>query len=166
MTTFILPGFSPHNEIWAKEAQKELGPEAQVVRWPHWDTGNKEPDWLNLEAQKIVTPLEEPVNILAKSIGTAVAMKVTAQKSDLVKKIILCGIPFTNFTPSDEAIYGPLKTFPVEKILVFQNRADPYGAYNVVEPLLHHLNPQLKIVETPRDDHEYPFFDEFKKFLT
>src|SRR3989344_8632137 len=78
--TFLLPGFSLKNKEWAEEVREKLKPEIPVIvfYWPHWETGEKEEDWIEKEADKILEQAKATggmVNILAKSIGTIVAMR-------------------------------------------------------------------------------------------
>jgi len=164
MKTLILPGFSPKNKNWADSVQKQIIQSA-TLEWAHWQTDKAETNWLENEARKIVGEIKEPTNFIAKSMGTAVAMKVLEWKEDFIHKIILCGIPMYDLQEGDKSLYEPLKKFPAEKIICFQNDLDNHGSYDEVEKFLHILNPKLKIVSKPRDDHEYPYFEDFIDFL-
>ncbi|KKU56702.1 hypothetical protein A3H89_03210 [Candidatus Amesbacteria bacterium RIFCSPLOWO2_02_FULL_48_11] len=168
MQTIILPGYSPKNQAWAEETQSALDSTtpAIVINYAHWETGTADPDWLDKETRKLIDFVDSrQVNILAKSIGTAVAMGVLKQKPDLVNKVIFCGIPILDFKPGDETYYQPLKTFPSDKILCIQNADDNHGGYTQAEKFLHSLNPNLKIISKPRSDHEYPYIEDFIAFL-
>lgn len=168
METIILPGFSQKNKVWAEETKsslKEIG-EVSIVYWDHWQTGSAEPGWLENETKKLINYIQDrQVNILAKSIGTAVAMGVVSQKPDSINKVILCGIPVADFTSGDEKRYEPLKYLPSDKCLCIQNESDNHGSYLEVKRFLRSINPNVNIISKPRSDHEYPYFDDFSSFL-
>ncbi len=168
METIILPGFSLKNKTWADDVRTSLSPalSATVVNWAHWETGNAESGWIEQEAEKIVGVIQNRhVNIIAKSIGTAVAMEVLRLRPNLIDRIVLCGIPTRDFATGDENRYGLLKTFPEDKILCIQNSIDPHGSYAEAEKFLHSINLRLSLVSKPRSDHEYPYTDDFINFL-
>lgn len=169
MDTIILPGFSLKNKDWVEEIQKGLNSifPTSIVYWAHWETGKTEADWIEKEAEKIVNNIQgKQVNILAKSIGTAVVMVILKLKPELVNKIILCGVPIYDLPEGDEKCYEPLRKFPPEKILCIQNKDDNHGSFREVEKILHSLNPNLKIISQPRSDHDYPYPNEFIEFLS
>lgn len=169
MKTIILPGFSIKNKKWAEGIQKKLTLHfpVEIIYWPHWQSGKREENWLEKEADKIVASIgkNKKVNILAKSIGTVVAMIVLKLNPALVNKIILCGVPLRGFREGDERYYEPLKKFPTEKLLSLQNENDHLGGFSEVEKFLHTLNPEIKTISKPRSDHQYPYPEEFIKFL-
>ena len=168
MKTIILPGFSMKNKVWAEEVQASLSSvfPATVANWAHWETGNAESRWIEREAEKIVGLIQnKQVNIVAKSIGTAVAMIIVKLKPDLVNKVILCGVPVRDLEKEDKNFYEPLRTFPEDKILCIQNSDDPHGNYAEAEKFLHSINSRLKIISKPQSDHEYPYTDDFINFL-
>ena len=168
MQTIILPGFSSKNKSWAEEIKDVLAltNPTTVVNWTHWETGETAPDWMNQEINKIIDLIQDkPVNLLAKSIGTLIAMMVLEKKPALINKIILCGIPVLDFHSGDEKQYKILKTFPSDKIICFQNESDNHGSYYEVEKFLHSINPAIKIISKPRSDHEYPYAEEFSDLL-
>lgn len=168
MNTIILPGFSVSNKEWAGEIQKKLGCEfpTSVVFWSHWETGKTETGWIEKEAEKIINSFKDKqVNIIAKSIGTIVTMAVLKLKPGLVNKLILCGIPIRDFNSGDEKYYDILREFPTEKLMCIQNKDDNHGSFQVVMQMLHPINLKINIVSMPRADHEYPYPDEFIRFI-
>ena len=168
MKTIILPGFSLKNKDWLDNIYGrliEVVP-SKAIEWAHWRTGKAETRWIEKEAKEISLTIQGPINIIAKSIGTAVATTVLKLKPDYINKIILCGVPINDFIKGDEKYYKSLKTFPQEKFICFQNEADNHGGYKEVERFLHSLNHNLLIVSKPRSDHEYPYPNDFIDFLT
>jgi len=168
MNIAILPGFSPKNEEWALSVQeelKELGP-ITVIRWPHWETQTVEAGWLEDEANKIVQRIgDNKIIIIAKSIGTLVAMEVVRHKPAGVNKLILCGIPVNDFQEGDDKRFEVLAGFDPEKIAVFQNEEDPHGKPEQIKELINKVNPEIKISPKQRSDHEYPYSADFIAFI-
>lgn len=168
METIVLPGFSLKNKAWAEEVRTILNSRfpTTVANWAHWGTGHAESGWMEQEAEKIVGLIQdEHVNLVAKSIGTAVAMRILESKPDLVDKVILCGVPVRDFEKGDENLYESLRIFREDKILCIQNSDDNHGSYAEVEKFLHSINPRLVVISKPRSDHEYPYTDDFINFL-
>lgn len=192
MTTLILPGYSLKNKDWAEETKRQLvlelpkksclfratressfsrsqsgirGTLVRVAYWSHWETGQTEDNWVEKETDKIINNLQsERVNLLAKSIGTMVAMVVLRRKPEMVNKLILCGIPINDFLPGNEKYYEVLRDFPAENILCIQNKDDNHGSYDGVEKFVHSINPAIKIISKDRADHEYPYSEDFIVF--
>lgn len=167
MKILILPGYSLKNKIWAEELKNELGlgDKIQIAYWEHWETGSSTDDWLNAEAQKIINGLITPVNIIAHSAGTLVAMKVLKSKAHLINKIILCGIPVNDFLPGDQNLYEALNLLKPENILCVQNENDNHGSFLQAEKIIHAINSNIQIISQPRSDHLYSYPTEFQEFL-
>lgn len=171
MITFILPGFSAHNKDWAEDVAKNLnlpgGKDDQIrpIFWDHWTDPSKT---LKPKGKaRLIADLapQRKVNIIAKSVGTLVAAHVIRGIPDQINKLILCGIP----TVSDERLKIFKEAFagiPPEKVICFQNEGDPFAKAVAVSKFLAKVNPKIKVVATPRSDHNYPFFEDFNKFLT
>ena len=167
MERLILPGFSAKNKIWAEEIKENLGAEIPtvVINWAHWETGQAEKGWIGKEAEKILQEYEgQKVNLIAKSVGTAVAMAIL-RKPNFVDKLILCGVPLLDLDDEDKKYYEVLKDFPTDQILCIQNSDDNHGTYEEVKAFLASINPQIPIITKPRSDHEYPYPDDFRQFL-
>lgn len=168
MRTVILPGFSIKNKAWAEEVREHLPnrDEGEVYYWKHWETGQTEEHWIRQESQRITDRCDgENMNLIAKSIGTAVAMQIYKSNSDCIGKIILCGIPTNDLLPGDEKYYQPLEKINPVKVMIIQNENDNHGNLEQVKEFLNKVNPKLKIVSKPRADHEYPYWYEFNEFL-
>lgn len=166
MKTIILPGCSLKNKGWAYQTSTELVPKANsiVFYWSHWEDPEVKPEWQKEAEGVIKSAGGEEFNLLAKSIGTFVSMFVLARGAK-VNKLILCGVPVLDFQEGDEKPYEVLRDFPAENILCLQNENDNHGSYREVEKFLHSINPEIKIVSKPRDDHEYYYSADFKRFL-
>ena len=167
MDTLIVPGYSLKNKDWAEETKRELAPRivSSIVYWPHWETGQSEEGWIEKEVEKFLANEESQINIIAKSIGTLVTMKILKSKPQLINKIILCGIFIYDFKPGDEKFFQVLESINADNVLCFQNENDNHGSFADVEKFIHAINPKIKVISRPRSDHEYPYPEDFIKFL-
>lgn len=75
MKTIILPGYSLKNKDWAETIAKEmkLGHKILVHNWKHWTKGGSLSQ--KYEVEKILVEIgNDDVNIIAKSVGTLIAI--------------------------------------------------------------------------------------------
>ena len=166
MITFILPGYSPRNKDWASEVAERInvGGEIRPVSWDHWSDPEKRfnPD---KKAQDVIDVLlDQDAAIIAKSAGTLVCALVVRQIPQRVKKVILCGIPTVSearLKVFKEAFAG----FPPKNVFCIQNAKDPFASYDKVASFMRKVNGKIKVVKGDRNDHNYPYFDEFGEFL-
>lgn len=161
MQTLILPGYSKSNKEWVDETAKNLKVEGTIrpFYWMHWTDENSKFD-VQEKAELIAKHLRgEKANIVAKSIGTLVASLAIQMISDQINKVIFCGVPLKDISQEEiETIKSVTKSLG-DKITIFQNSNDPHGTFNEVKGL-------GNVVMADRDDHNYPFFEEFNNFLT
>jgi hypothetical protein len=140
-----------------------LGPKVEVVEWEHWKSGGGLK--LKQEKAKIIKLVgTDKVNIIAKSVGTRVTLAVLPLIEKQINKIIFCGIPTVSTTYLQLA-RKILNGFPAERIICFQNIADPFASHKEVKSFMHRANPKIKVIEKPRNDHQYPYFEDFKQFF-
>lgn len=171
MKTIILPGYSEHNREWAYEIKKEMGLDEVVVHeWGHWVQGSfsleKELERVIEEISKIREIRDGKINIIAKSVGTSVAMYLLQEVSKQINKLVLCGIPINGFSEERKELFRTsLPRFNAEKMIVFQNSKDNLGSFAKVERFVHSIDPKIKVVEKPRSDHHYPYPEDFREFL-
>lgn len=180
MRTVILPGYSLKNKDWAYEVKNRLQEfDVEVVEWLHWNNENIKFD-PQKEAERIASEVgDEGVNIIAKSLGTLVSCylipKIEVNKRSLLLhkkhslasfagKIIFCGIPLNDMNKNDHSQYKILEKF--DNVIVFQNDKDIHGNCSQVKEFLEKINPKIKIIEKVGDTHEYPYYEDFKEFLT
>ena len=166
MKTIILPGYSPHNKDWAEKVAKNLKTrtkdEIVVHNWQHWQSGSFS---IKRELKKIGQEMGDgKVNIIAKSVGTRVVVSLLTSLPNRINKLILCGIP----TVSEDAkkIYSEgLSKIDNSKIVCFQNTKDPFATADEVREFIGSVNKKIKVVEKPRSDHDYSYFEDFVKFF-
>lgn len=183
----ILPGYSLHNKDWAYEVKKNLGPDCEVLvhEWRHWPpartsgsenlkvqrraSGSERSGSfsLNYEISEIKKEIKtEKVNIIAKSVGVAVAMELIPKISSQIEKVILCGIASVDEKERKASLKNTLIVLPVGRILCIQNEYDKFVIYKDAEKFYHSVEPKIKVISKPRSDHNYPYFEDFKKFLS
>ena len=75
-----------------------------------------------------------------------------------IEKIIFCGIPLTSLENDEIEVIKSCISQNSQKFLGFQNVSDPHGSFQEVKDFGNFLMRS-------RDDHEYPYFDEFNNFL-
>ncbi len=168
MVTFILPGGSVHNKEWAEDTAREINLDHEVrpIFWNHWENPSETFDPKKKVRLIVDVARQNQINIIAKSIGTLVASLIIEKVPDRIQRVILCGLPINDISEYDKEVYRKvLKGFPAENVLCFQNTDDPHGTFDQINDFLSEINPNIKIIEKDRDDHEYPYFKEFREFL-
>jgi len=167
MKTVILPGYSKnHNEVWAEEIKNNmrLGHEILVHKWRHW-TEDKSFS-LKFELDKIKDEIgDEKVNILAKSVGVLVALKLIPKIFSQVKRVILCGIASVDSEDRKDLLKAVLAKVNVKDILCIQNKKDEFVPFSQAEKFYHLVEPRLKVISKPRSDHYYPYPEDFERFF-
>ena len=163
MRTIILPGYSPRNRDWAEDLAAEI-PGAEVHPWAHWNTGAQ------MDPRAELTAIQErigadTVNLLAKSVGCRIAARTILHAPAQIEQVIFCGIPSTA-ADSRADLAAAMARLPADRILVVQNRDDPYARYSAVREMISGIDPGVQVVEGNRADHHYPFPEVFKAFLS
>jgi len=165
MKTIILPGFSVHNKEWMDDLRQSLKLSHTIVgiNWEHWESkgGFK----LKKEMEKIDKIVgKDKFNIISKSVGTMVSLKVLEKYKKQVNKIIFCGIP----SISDKRMNmfkNSIKDFNLVNIICFQNSFDPFVSFKDLENKIKGIDRTIKIVEKSAKNHDYYYSDDFRKFL-
>jgi len=169
MLTIILPGYSPKNKDWAEEIKKEMELEDVVVHeWRHWGEDKSSSLSLRYELKKVQENLGKGrVNIIAKSVGTRVAMHLLSEIPKQINKLILCGIPTKGENEKTFNLYkSGLERISPDRLIIFQNEKDYFAKYVDIVKFIGKINSKIKIVKMPRSDHHYPYPTEFKMFLS
>lgn len=167
MSVIILPGYSLHNKEWAFKLREDLPSfQIEVHEWRHWNNPEKSFS-VNQEIEKIINKIDgKKVNIIAKSVGTRVAMKLLSDHKEKVGKIVLCGIPTDGENKKTFEIYKKgLENIDQQKILIIQNKNDPFASFDDIKKFIGSINFKIRIIEKPRSDHEYPYPNEIMNFF-
>lgn len=164
----VLPGYSIKNKDWAIQAAKEvkLSHDVRPVFWDHWEDPDKVFNAKDKADDVVDILLDDTANIIAKSISTLVASYMIEKIPTRINKVIFCGMPLNDMREENkEVIKQALRVFPPEKIICFQNDEDPYGSFDEAKDFILTAAPDIQVFSRPRDDHEYPYFHEFERFL-
>lgn len=166
MRTLVLPGYSKHNKKWAYDITEKvhLDQLIEVHEWRHWQEGTMDTEY---EVEQVIEKVAgDSVNIIAKSIGTRVAMLVIPRAINSIRKLVLCGIPTKGTKEEIKNIYEKgLREMHSKDVLVIQNSEDPFAPYDTVKLLLEKIDPNIKIIRKEARNHEYPYFEEIEAFL-
>jgi len=120
---------------------------------------------VNYEVGIICTELgkfskDENINIIAKSIGTKVAMTLVPVLKERLGKVILCGIPI------DPLGYRKgLNIIGSGKLLVIQNSKDPFMPYSAIKTFMMLMDKNIKVVRKLSNTHDYPYYEDFAEFF-
>ena len=164
----ILPGYSLHNKDWAVEVKKylktKIKEEILIHEWRHY----KDPDIsfsVRYEIETIKKEIgDKSINLIAKSVGVAVAMELIPQIRSQINKVILCGIASVS-DDRKQAFNKVLTELPLDRLLCIQNRKDKFVVFTDAKRFYHSVSPKVKVISKPRSDHEYPYFEDFEKFV-
>jgi len=163
--TIILPGFSVSNKEWIESLKKNLGMSHLVesIDWEHWKFGGGLK--LKKEMEKIDKIIgKERFNIIAKSVGTMIALKVIDKYKKQVNKVILCGIPTISNKRLD-MFKSSIKYFDHNNIICFQNSLDPFVSFKDLKLKINKIDNKIIIVEKIAKNHDYYYAEDFQKFL-
>ena len=168
MVTVILPGYSIHNKEWLEETAQKIGVDGEIrpIYWKHWTDSESKFD--PKEKARLLDGVagKRVVDIVAKSIGTFVAGCIIQKSPEKIRKVILNGICLNDLNEGEkENLNSALKLISPENIICFQNEEDPHGDFGQAKSFLAGICPDIKVILKNRDDHEYPYFEEFREFL-
>ena len=167
MSTIILPGFSQHNEEWAKELKDALADDSVLIHfWLHWITQNDSDFLIENEIPRILEKIDDQrISIVAKSIGTFITMFLLEKIPEKINKLVLLGIPFNDLSKEEIKKYEIIKSFDPKKILIIQNSQDPHGSFNDIFKYFYNLNNQIEVLKQDSLTHEYPYYQIINNFL-
>lgn len=165
MVTFILPGKSARNKVWldACAAKIQFDGIVRAVSWEHWLDPEEKFD-VNEKATIISRHTKgDTINIIAHSVSTLITALIIGQIPNQINKVIICGIPMDGISDVEkETIKKSLTSLKPENLIVFQNSNDPHGSFDEVRKL---LPESIKVISKESSDHDYPYFEDFNKFL-
>jgi hypothetical protein len=168
MVTLILPGFSSHNKEWLEATAQQINVDGEIrpIYWGHWTDPISKFDVKEKARLLDGVSGKRVVNIIAKSVGTLVAAYIIQKSPEKINKVILNGMCLNDLDEDDkEIVKNALKLISPTSIVCFQNENDLHGSVGKVKVFLSDISPDIKVVTKPGDTHEYPYQDEFRKFL-
>ena len=161
MQTLILPGYSSKNKAWADSIKDHLLVEGMIrpIYWAHWNDESIVFDAKEKADLLVKHTKGDNINIIAKSVGTLVSAYMFNLMRERINKIILCGIPVNDLNELDLELVRGFAKEASGRILIIQNIHDPHGNYELVKNF-------GNVVSKDRNDHDYPYLDDFNNFLT
>ena len=143
MKVLILGGNSPRHYDWNRQlaaALSKAGHEPIIHDYMHWQTGGPLAAIESEIASAAAAMKSEPsYAIIAKSIGTVIAVLGVARGALHPKKCILLGVPHTGIAGDTADFLPSMATLP--RTLFVQNEHDPYGSAEGLDALLERSCP-------------------------
>lgn len=167
MNALLLPGNSPRHSVWIEDLKLALTSHFEAIvtqHYRHWETGdeNANIDYeIGVAQQKAINL--EPYMIVAKSIGTVIAVKGTTEGKLKPQKLILLGVPI-NGGVSKDLFFDWLKQVSAPVIFV-QNTKDPLGSFSDVKSAFEGKEGNVTFIELPADTHDYLDFEAIAKLI-
>lgn len=167
MDALLLPGNSPRHAAWVQELKQALAPHfdrVEAQQYKHWQTavGNTDVDYEIGVAQQTAERLNQYM-VIAKSIGTVIAIKATANKNLQPEKLILLGVPLYGGMPKD--LFGAWLQHITVPIVFVQNTHDPLGSFSDVKSAFENTGSHVSFIELPGDTHSYVDFNAITKLI-
>lgn len=166
----ILPGANPeHNRDWANNLVAYLKTQdptssVHIFQYEHWLDASLSPSD-EVETEKLANYLVNNPNpkVIAKSFGTAVALRSLPKTKNLISSLLLLGFP-VNTSKEDSklefATFLKPTSFP---ILFTQQELDKYVHGVIVSEFVQYLNqPNITFRQIAGSDHRY---DDFASFI-
>ena len=162
MNILGLPGINPVTEQWLKSLLDAVDlnqSETVIQRYRCWSlpgTG------LDLETEAAIAAQAKPDTVIAKSIGTRVALSAFTKGLLSAKAYIFLGIPLRGCVDGDiSALQMMCNNVP---ILLIQQTNDPAGSFSDLSSLVP-VSPTCKTSEIPGNDHRYGNIKQLKQII-
>jgi predicted alpha/beta hydrolase family esterase len=170
MRVLILPGNkSPENSTWLSQITHQLNIggaiQSDSIEYDHWSTPDQEID-LTREVNKICHYVEKHQDfvLLAKSIGTILALLANQQHEMHPKAAVFLGVPITQQQIDEFIALFDLVRFPV---LCIQQESDKLTSFQDLKAI---LTPSRKddvtLCSIPGHDHVYDDFSQMNPLIS
>lgn len=154
MNIHFLPGLDPKTEAWAEKLMGELSVERDhlsIQRYDHW----QEPGSRNIEIETEIEKLQRvTVDLLiAKSIGTVLALFAVKNKVVRPQKMVLIGVPVLSCARENIDLKRLAEELRIPALYI-QQKDDVVGSSDALYTEVGKA-PLAQIVETPGNNHQY-----------
>jgi hypothetical protein len=161
MNVLILGGESPRHYQWVRDVAKVLQPRFSSVHfldYRHWSNGGAtDIEYEITAATKLAEGMEEYI-IVAKSIGTVIAMLGIGRGLLHPQRCVFMGLPLGAVRRIPDVVPYVAKLPPTTFV---QNEHDPLAAATEVATFIDiHGNKDASIVITPGETHDYINFNQ------
>ena len=169
MKIVILGGNGPWHYDWIRQLGGYLeanGHEVLLHDYRHWTTGEDVAD-IDDELQRLETLLKDEKDyvVVSKSIGTVITVLGVARGTLHPVRCVLLGVPYDGIAGQTSGFDKSLRQLP--KTTVIQNDHDPFGSADMITKVVDEAyNPNITLVITPGDTHDYLDFALITKQLT
>ena len=158
-----LPGINPVTEHWMKSLFNilDLGQTTSIVQnYQCWKMPGSR---LDLEVEIEKAGKEQADIIIAKSIGTALALNGYKRKLFEAKQCIFIGTPVNGLKASDQKMLRE-QTNELKPVLFIQQTNDRAGSITELRKIVIDKQP-VKVVEIPGNDHMYSDIHQLKDII-
>ena len=164
----VLPGNSPRNRAWSESCVDYFSLQFNTVHmqtYDHWESAEQ---WLDfaIEQHKLQQhvaelPTSTAVTIMAKSIGTILALKSIKHAEVAPTRCVFFGMPL-DLAAADifQNDWSPLRDLTIPT-MAFHNDADPTASYDFTKATVAELAPSVELVTCQDNTHDYCNFDEY-----
>ena len=158
MNIVILGGNSPRHKQWIRDVKTALESsfdEVRLLDYKHWATGadSADIDYEITQTAKLVEDLDDYI-IVAKSVGTIIAMTGCASGVLKPHALLLMGVPLRGYEDIATELSQAIAALP--NVTFLQNENDPFGTSDEVEALIKKSPPkQWRLIKSAGDTHDY-----------
>lgn len=169
MELILLPGNSKKNKKWIENVEfqiKNLFEKTRIYYYRHWKTGEEIID-IEYETKKLAEYLKNKKEyfILAKSIGTALAIKNIKEKRIFPKKCIFLGMPILWCRKHNIDLDSWIEDYSTSTLFI-QNNHDPAIEANELKIYLEKKRiKNYQFIELEGNTHDYDNINQLKEFL-
>lgn len=158
-----LPGVNAWTEQWLTEviASLEIGQSATTVQsYRHWQMPGSEPD---IDFEVTQAAAERPDFVVAKSMGTMVALRGQGSGALEAERYVLIGVPVSGLGAEEKALLERIGERS-EPCLFIQQRDDRAGSAAALAQVLGE-GPNVTLEVIPGDDHRYEDIPTLKRLV-
>ena len=157
-----LPGINPVTEQWLKSLTDAIDldqTETIIQKYKCWSTPGTA---LDIKTEAAIAAQSRPDIVIAKSIGTRVAIYAFANGLLSARSCIFLGIPLRGCSSDETGLLQKLcASVPT---LLIQQTADPAGGFSALVSLIP-ASPTCTVSEVPGNDHRYGNIDQLRQII-
>lgn len=167
MNAYLLPGNSLRHREWVENFKRVVNHQFDTVttqHYKHWQTGGSQADVAHeIDVASAAAQTLSPYTLIAKSIGTVIAINGTSGGALHPDKIILLGIPL-NGSVDREVFTANLQRLSCP-VTIIQNTSDPFGSFEEVHTAFENAPANVTFVEFEGDTHDYLDFQAIAQYF-
>ncbi len=157
-----LPGINPLTEQWMKKLFSSIELDQADVAIQQYQCWTNPGAKLNLEREAKIVAKSKPDIVIAKSIGTRVALFTFTKGLTSSNACIFIGTPVRGY--SNDELSELIKLCAFLPMLFIQQTDDPTGSYSLLASSIPD-STLCKMCEVPGSDHFYGNIDQLKEII-